>query len=109
MLISRITTRSLSPTGQLACQPTLSISIAKYKRKPARCHLTTVSGLTIACASRTPGRKPSKANKNQAVDGAEGLFLRTVQPQNFYLLPQHPNFHLERCPRRKTDLRRSKQ
>ena len=30
----------------------------QYNRKPARCHLTTVSGLTIASASRTPGRYP---------------------------------------------------
>src|SRR6266478_1408789 len=28
----------------------------QYNRKPARCHLTTFSGLTIASASRTPGR-----------------------------------------------------
>src|SRR6202047_2122557 len=28
----------------------------QYNRKPARCHLTTVSGLTIANASQTPGR-----------------------------------------------------
>jgi hypothetical protein len=45
--------------------------------------------------------KPIKANKNQSVDGAEGLFLRSVSPQNVYLLPQHPNFHLKRCPRPK--------
>ena len=45
--------------------------------------------------------KPIKANKNQAVDGAEGLFLRSGSPQNVYLLPQHPNFSLERCPRPK--------
>src|SRR5271155_5150251 len=45
--------------------------------------------------------KPIKANKNQAVDGAEGLFLRSGSPQNVYLLPQHPNFHLQRCPRPK--------
>ena len=37
----------------------------------------------------------------KAVDGAEGLFLRSGSPQNVYLLPQHPNFHLERCPRQK--------
>ena len=47
------------------------------------------------------GEKPIKANKNQAVDGAEGVFLRSGSPQNVYLLPQHPNFHLERCPRPK--------
>jgi hypothetical protein len=35
--------------------------------------------------------KPIKANKNQAVDGAEGLFLGSGSPQNIYLLPQHPN------------------
>src|SRR3984893_3550555 len=45
--------------------------------------------------------KPIKANKNQSVDGAEGLFLRSGSPQNVYLLPQHPDFHLERCPRSK--------
>src|SRR6202035_5529365 len=45
--------------------------------------------------------KPIKANKNQAVDGAEGLFLGSGSPQNVYLLPQHPDFHLERCPRPK--------
>src|ERR1700726_4860508 len=45
--------------------------------------------------------KPIKANKNQAVYGAEGLFLRSGSPQNVYLLPQHPNFHLKRCPRPK--------
>ena len=27
--------------------------------------------------------KPIKANKNQAVDGAEGLFLRSGSPQTF--------------------------
>jgi ABC-type antimicrobial peptide transport system ATPase subunit len=43
--------------------------------------------------------KPIKANKNQAVDDAEGLFLRSGSPQNVYLLPQHPNFHLKRYPR----------
>src|SRR6202011_2532312 len=45
--------------------------------------------------------KPIEANENQSVDGAEGLFLRSGSPQNVYLLPQHPDFHLERCPRPK--------
>src|SRR6267142_26657 len=45
--------------------------------------------------------KPAEANKNQAVDGAEGLFLRSGSPQNVYLLPQRQNFRLERCPRPK--------
>ncbi len=45
--------------------------------------------------------KPIEANKNQSVDGAEGLFLRSASPQNVYLLPQHQNFRLERCPRPK--------
>src|ERR1700692_2618709 len=39
--------------------------------------------------------KPIKANKNQAVDGAEGLFLRSGSPQNVYLLPQHPNYGMD--------------
>ena len=45
--------------------------------------------------------KPIEANKNQSVDGAEGLFLRSGSPQNVYLLPQRPDFSLERCPRPK--------
>src|ERR1700745_2152354 len=45
--------------------------------------------------------KPIEANKNQAVDGAEGLFLGSGSPQNVYLLPQRQNFSLERCPRPK--------
>src|ERR1700721_3435730 len=45
--------------------------------------------------------KPIEANKNQSVDGAEGLFLGSGSPQNVYLLPQRPNFRLERCPRPK--------
>jgi hypothetical protein len=46
-------------------------------------------------------KKPIEANKNQSVDGAEGLFLWSSSPQHVYLLPQHPNFSLERCPRPK--------
>src|SRR5258707_8948986 len=46
-------------------------------------------------------KKPIEANENQSLDGAEGLFLRSGSPQNVYLLPQRPNFSLERCPRPK--------
>ena len=46
-------------------------------------------------------KKPIEANKNQSVDGAEGLFLRSGSPQNVYLLPQRQNFRLKRCPRPK--------
>src|ERR1700738_4651548 len=49
----------------------------------------------------TSRAKPIEPNKNQSVDGAEGLFLGSGSPQNVYLLPQHPNFRLERCPRPK--------
>src|SRR6202035_5767895 len=45
--------------------------------------------------------KPIEADKNQSVDGAEGLFLRSGSPQNVYLLPQHSNFCLKRCRRPK--------
>jgi hypothetical protein len=45
--------------------------------------------------------KPIEANKNQSVDGAEGLFLRSGSPQNVYLLPQRQNFRLDRHPRPK--------
>jgi len=60
-------------------------------------------GLGLDNRQRTANarEKPIEANKNQSVDGAEGLFLRSGSPQNVYLLPQHPNFRLERCPRPK--------
>jgi hypothetical protein len=45
--------------------------------------------------------KPIEANKNQSVDGAKGLFLRSGSPQNVYLLSQRQNFSLQRCPRPK--------
>jgi hypothetical protein len=46
-------------------------------------------------------KKPIEAKKNQSVDGAEGLFLRSGSPQNVYLLPQRQDFRIERCPRPK--------
>src|ERR1700737_5004767 len=54
MLISRISLRISNGTGGL---PPRALDFQRQcKRKPARCHLTTVSGLTIASASRTPER-----------------------------------------------------
>ena len=53
--------------------------------------------------------KPIEANKNQSVDGAEGLFLRSGSPQNVYLLPQRPEFPPRALPATETDLRPSKQ
>jgi hypothetical protein len=47
------------------------------------------------------GARPIETHKNQSVDRAEGLFLGSGSSQNVYLLPQHPNFRLERCPRPK--------
>src|ERR1700756_280082 len=58
-------------------------------------------GFRLNNRQRIANAKPIEANKNQSVDGAEDLFLRSGSPQNVYLLPQHPNFHLERCPRPK--------
>jgi hypothetical protein len=98
MFISRISLRISN--GTVGLPPRAFDFHRQYKRKPARRHLTTVSGLTIERIANAR-EKPIKANKNQAVDGAEGLFLRSGSPQNVYLLPQHPNFRLERCPRPK--------
>jgi hypothetical protein len=58
-------------------------------------------GFRLNNRQRITNAKPIEANKKQSVDGAEGLFLRSGSPQNVYLLPQHPNFYLERCPRPK--------
>src|SRR5882672_1873233 len=54
MLISRISLRISNGTAGLP--PRAFDFQRQYNRKPARCHLTTVSGLTIAGESRTPGR-----------------------------------------------------
>jgi hypothetical protein len=54
MLISRISLRISS--GTVGLPPRAFDFHRQYKRKPARCHLTNLSSLTIASASRTPGR-----------------------------------------------------
>src|SRR5260221_7206392 len=58
-------------------------------------------GFRLNNRQRIANAKPIEANKNQSVDGAEGLFLRSGSLQNVYLLPQRQNFRLERCPRPK--------
>ena len=52
--------------------------------------------------------KPIEADKNQAVDGAEGLFLRSGSPQNVYLLPQTSKFLPQALPATEADRRPSK-
>src|ERR1700726_2668978 len=54
MLISRISLRISN--GTVGLPPRAFDFQRQYNRKPVRCHLNTVSGLTIASASRTPGR-----------------------------------------------------
>jgi hypothetical protein len=50
MLISRISLRISN--GTVGLPPRAFDFHRQYKRKPARCHLTTVSGPTIASAHR---------------------------------------------------------
>ena len=107
MLISRTSLRISN--GTVGLPPRAFDFHRQYKRKPARCHLTTVSGLTIAQRIANARAKPIEANKNQSVDGAEGLFLRSGSSRNVYLLPQHPNFCLNRLPATGSDRRPSKQ
>jgi hypothetical protein len=58
-------------------------------------------GFRLNNRQRIANAKPMEAGKNQSIDGAEGLFLRSGSPQNVYLLPQRQNFRLERYPRPK--------
>src|SRR3984893_10480667 len=58
MLISRISLRISN--GTVGLPPRAFDFQRQYNRKPERCHLTTVSGLTIASASRTPGQTKIK-------------------------------------------------
>jgi hypothetical protein len=59
------------------------------------------NGVRFHDRQRIANAKPIEANKNQSVDGVEGLFLRSGSAQDVYLLPQRQNFRLERCPRPK--------
>ena len=58
-------------------------------------------GFRLNNRQRIANDKPIEAGKNQSIDGAEGLFLRSGSPQNVYLLPQRQNFRLDRYPRPK--------
>jgi hypothetical protein len=58
MLISRISRRISS--GTLGRPPRGRDLQRQYKRKPARCHLITISGFKIAKASSTFGAKQYK-------------------------------------------------
>ena len=58
-------------------------------------------GFRLNNRQRIANAKPIEANKNQSVDGAEGMVRRIVSSQTEYLLPQRQNFRLERCPRPK--------
>jgi hypothetical protein len=58
-------------------------------------------GLRLDNRQRIANARAKPIEKNQSVDRAEGLFLRSGSPQNVYLLPQRPNFRLERRPRPK--------
>jgi hypothetical protein len=53
--------------------------------------------------------KPIKATKNQAVDGAEGLFLRGGSPQNVLSAAVTSKFPAQALSATETDLRPSKQ
>jgi hypothetical protein len=90
--------RNSSMSAWIADQPSrqLNASVNSARRIEGQ---RASRGRPARRSSRPP--KPIEANKNQSVDGAEGLFLRSGSPQNVYLLRQHPNFHLERCPRPK--------
>jgi hypothetical protein len=96
MLISRISLRISN--GTVGLPPRAFDFQRQYKRKPA---LPFDYGLRLNNRQRIENAraKPIKANKNQSVDGAEGLFLRSGSSQNVDLLPQHPNFCLKRRPR----------
>jgi hypothetical protein len=59
------------------------------------------NGVRFHDRQRIANAKPIEANKNQSVNGVEGLFLRSGSAQDVYLLPQRQNFRLERCPRPK--------
>src|ERR1700719_1746855 len=84
MLISRISLRISGGTG--GRPPRGRDFQRQYKRKPARCHLMTIAGLTIASASKNAREEAIKTNEHQPVDGTGGLLLGGGSSQNNDLL-----------------------
>src|SRR6202795_466218 len=80
MLISRISLRISNGT---VGPPRAFDFQRQYNRKPARCHLTTVSGLTIASASRTPGRSRWRQTKINRSIKLKVCFLGAVRRRTF--------------------------
>ena len=81
MLTSRISLRISN--GTVGLPPRAFDFQRQYNRKPARCHLTTVSGLTIASASRTPGRSRLRQTKINRSMELKVCFLGAVRRRTF--------------------------
>src|SRR6476646_4048807 len=69
MLISRISLRISNGTG--GRPPRGRDFQRQYKRKPARCHLMTVAGLTNRKRIKNAREEAMKTNEHQPVDGTK--------------------------------------
>src|SRR3979411_2744017 len=98
MLISRISLRISSGTlGRPPRRSTSSTNKTENPREP------TNNGVRLHDRQRIANlwKQPIETNEYQVVEDAERESLRSSPPQNVNLLPQCPNFCLERCPRPK--------
>ena len=97
MLISRI---SLRISGATVGRPPRRRDFHRqYDLNPARCHLITVSGFTIAKAPSTFGAKRYKPANYQTVQHPERRPFRRFPLQHVKLMAQNHVFSLKRGPR----------
>src|SRR6266403_2006616 len=71
----------------------------QYDLNPARCHLITVSGFTIAKAPSTFGAKRYKPANIRRSQHPERRPFRRLPPQHVKLMTQNRVFSLKRDPR----------
>jgi hypothetical protein len=95
MLISRISWRISGAT--VGRPPRRRDFHRQYDLNPARCHLITVSGFTIAKAPSTFGA--IRAGEYQTVQHPERRPFRRLPPQHVKLMTQNRVFSLKRGPR----------
>jgi hypothetical protein len=97
MLISRT---SLRISGVTVGRPPRRRDFHRqYDLNPARCHLITVSGFTIAKAPSSFGAKRLQAGEYQTVQHPERRPFRRLPPQHIKLMTQNRVFSLKRDPR----------
>ena len=97
MLISRISRRISN--GTVGRPQRCRDFQRQYNLKPARCQRITVSGFTIVSALMAFWHQTIQPNKDQAIRGTEGHFLRHMPSLDVKLMTKDQDLSLQRDPR----------